>query len=117
MQKKTGYSVLIIGGGRWGQITYNNLIYLKNINCLTIISRSLNLKNSIIKKDIERKKNLIIKEAKKFDLLIICKDNNSKLRYLKNVMNLKSIIVIEKPLIIKNNFQIFFNKIKKKIYI
>ena len=25
MQKKIGFRVLVIGGGRWGQITYNNL--------------------------------------------------------------------------------------------
>ena len=46
--KKIGYRVLVIGGGRWGQITYNNLSSLASISELNLISRTLNINNSIL---------------------------------------------------------------------
>lgn len=118
MQKKIGFKALIIGGGRWGQITYNNLRKIKEISRVEIVSRTLDLNNSIITdKKIIKKYNLILKQASHFDLIIICKNNSSKLKYLKKIINLKSIIVVEKPLIIKNNLNIFIYNIKKKSFL
>ena len=50
MQKKIGNRVLILGGGRWGQITYNNLLNENFIEKIDIISKTLKLTNSILKK-------------------------------------------------------------------
>ncbi len=60
MRKKIGYRVLILGGGRWGQITYNNLSSLKSVSELSMISRTLTLNNSII-----NNKNIKIKKKSK----------------------------------------------------
>ena len=114
MQKKIGYRVLILGGGRWGQITYNNLSSLNSVSKLNIISRTLNINNSIINnKKIKIEKNLNLKEIKKYDVIIICKNNISKLKFFKKIKHLKSIIIVEKPLIIKNNLKTFLNKFRK----
>ena len=65
MQKKIGFRVLVIGGGRWGQITYNNLSSLASISELNLISRTLNVNNSILnKKNITIKRNINLKELK-----------------------------------------------------
>ena len=37
MQKKIGYKILILGGGRWGQITFNNLSSLNSVSELSMI--------------------------------------------------------------------------------
>ena len=114
MQKKIGYKILIVGGGRWGQITFNNLSSLNSISELSMISRTLNINNSIINnKSIKIKKNLNIKEVKKYDLIVICKNNISKFKFFKKIKHLKSIIIIEKPLIIKNNLKKFLLSFKK----
>ena len=114
MQRKIGYKVLIIGGGRWGQITYNNLKSLDSISELSIISRSLNLNNSILNhKNIIIKRNLNLKELKRYDLIVICKNNISKFKYFKKIKHLKSIIIIEKPLIIKNDLKRFLLTFEK----
>ena len=95
MQKKIGYKILIVGGGRWGQITFNNLSSLNSISELSMISRTLNINNSIINnKSIKIKKNLNIKEVKKYDLIVICKNNISKFKFFKKIKHLKSIIII-----------------------
>lgn len=114
MQKKTGFKVLILGGGRWGQVTYNNLESLNTITDLHIISRSLNQKNSILNKGVEIKRNLIIKKAIKYDLIIICKNNITKNNFFRKVSSFKNFIVIEKPLIIKKNIKIFLKLFYKK---
>ena len=117
MQKKTGYRVLVIGGGRWGQITYNNLSSLTSISELNLISRTLNINNSILNnKNTTIKRNLNLKELKKYHLIIICKNNISKFRYFKKIKHLKSLIVIEKPLIIKDNLKKFLLYFKKGKY-
>ena len=114
MQKKIGYRVLVIGGGRWGQITYNNLSSLTSISELNLVSRTLNINNSILNnKNIKVKRNLNLKELKKYHLIIICKNNISKLKYFKKIKHLKSLIVIEKPLIIKDNLKKFLLYFKK----
>ena len=114
MRKKIGYRVLILGGGRWGQITYNNLSSLNSVSELNIISRTLNINSSIINnKKIKIKKNLNLKEIKKYDIIIICKNNISKLKFFKKIKHLRSIIIVEKPLIIKNNLKNFLNLFKK----
>tara|TARA_B100000787_G_C16170817_1_gene286421 strand:+ start:515 stop:1432 length:918 start_codon:yes stop_codon:yes gene_type:complete len=114
MQKKTGNKVLILGGGRWGQITYNNLFNETFIYKLQIISRFLKLTKSILKnKNTKIQKKLNYKEIKDYNLIIICKNNISKLKYLKKLYDFKNILVVEKPLIIKNNinkFLLFFSK-------
>ena len=69
MQKKIGYRVLVIGGGRWGQITYNNLSSLTSISELNLISRTLNVNNSILNKKYNNKKNINLKELKKYHLI------------------------------------------------
>ena len=79
MQKKIGFRVLVIGGGRWGQITYNNLSSLASISELNLISRTLNINNSILNnKNITIKRNINLKELKKYHLIVICKNNISK---------------------------------------
>lgn len=79
-----------------------------------MISRTLNINNSIINnKSIKIKKNLNIKEVKKYDLIVICKNNTSKFKFFKKIKHLKSIIIIEKPLIIKNNLKKFLLSFKK----
>ena len=114
MQKKIGYRVLVIGGGRWGQITYNNLSSLTSISELNLVSRTLNINNSILNnKNLKVKRNLNLKELKKYHLIIICKNNISKLKYFKKIKHLKSLIVIEKPLIIKDNLKKFLLYFKK----
>ena len=81
---------------------------------LNIISRTLNINNSIINnKKIKIKKNLNFKEIKKYDIIIICKNNISKLKFFKKIKHLKSIIIVEKPLIIKNNLKKFLLSFKK----
>ena len=68
MRKKIGYKILILGGGRWGQITYNNLSSLSSVSELSMISRTLNINNSIINnKNLKIKKNLNLKEVKRYD--------------------------------------------------
>ena len=80
MQKKTGNKVLILGGGRWGQITYNNLINESFIYKLQVISRSLKLTKSILKdKNTAIQRKLNYKEIKNYDLITICKNNISKI--------------------------------------
>ena len=114
MQKKTGYRVLILGGGRWGQITFNNLKFLNSLSELKIISRTLDINNSIIdNKNIKIRKNINFKELKKYNLIIICKNNISKLQFFKKIKHLKSIIVVEKPIIIKRNIKKFLYSFKK----
>ena len=114
MQKKIGYKILILGGGRWGQITFNNLSSLNSVSELNIISRTLNINNSIINnKNIKIKKNLNLKKIKRYDLIVICKNNVSKLKFFKKIKHLKSIIIVEKPLIIKNNLKKFLLSFKK----
>ena len=114
MQKKIGYKILILGGGRWGQITFNNLSSLNSISELSMISRTLNINNSIINnKNIKIKKNLNIKEVKKYDLIVICKNNVSKFKFFKKIKHLKSLIIVEKPLIIKSNLKKFLLTFKK----
>lgn len=114
MQKKIGYRVLVIGGGRWGQITYNNLSSLASISELDLISRTLNINNSILNnKNITIKKNLNFKKLKKYHLIVICKNNISKFKYFKKIKHLKSLIVIEKPLIVKENLKKFLLYFKK----
>lgn len=114
MQRKTGYKVLILGGGRWGQITFNNLNTLNSVLELKIISRTLDIKNSIIDyKNIKIKKNINFKEVKKYDLIVICKNNISKFQFFKKIKHLKSIIVIEKPFIIRRNIKEFLYSFKK----
>ena len=114
MPKKIGNKVLILGGGRWGQITYNNLFNLGFVYKLEIISRFLKLTKSILKaKDTKIQRKINYKNIKSYNLIIICKNNISKIRYLKKLQNFKNILVIEKPLIIKNNikkFLLFFSK-------
>lgn len=114
MQKKTGNKVLILGGGRWGQITYNNLFNEGFVYKLQIISRFLKLTKSILKdKNIKIQRKLDYKKIKSYNLIIICKNNISKIRYLKKLYDFKNILVIEKPLIIKKNinkFLLFFSK-------
>ena len=115
MQKKTGNKVLILGGGRWGQITYNNLFNESFIYKLQVISRSLNLAKSILKnKKIKIQRKLNYKEIKNYNLITICKNNISKIRYLKKLSNFKNILVVEKPLIIKNNINKFLRSFSKK---
>ena len=114
MQKKIGYKILILGGGRWGQITFNNLSSLNSISELSMISRTLNINNSIINnKNIKIKKNLNIKEVKKYDLIVICKNNVSKFKFFKKIKHLKSLVIVEKPLIIKSNLKKFLLTFKK----
>ena len=114
MQKKTGCRVLILGGGRWGQITFNNLNSLNSVSELKIISRTLDIKNSIIDcKNFKIKKNINFKEIKKYNLIVICKNNISKFQFFKKIKHLKSIIVIEKPFIIKRNIKNFLYSFKK----
>ena len=114
MQKKTGNKVLILGGGRWGQITYNNLFNESFIYKLQIISRFLKLTKSILKdKNTKIQRKLNYKESKSYNLIIICKNNISKIKYLKKLYDFKNILVVEKPLIIKNNinnFLLYFSK-------
>lgn len=108
MQKKTGNKVLILGGGRWGQVTYNNLFNKSFINKLQLISRSFKLTNSILKdKKTKIQRRINHKEIKNYDLITICKNNISKIRYLKKLRDFKNILVVEKPLIIKNNINKF----------
>lgn len=114
MQKKIGFRVLVIGGGRWGQITYNNLSSLASISELNLISRTLNINNSILNnKNITIKRNINLKELKKYHLIVICKNNISKFKYFKKIKHLESLIVIEKPLIIKENLKKFLLYFKK----
>ena len=115
MLKKIGHRLIILGGGRWGQITYNNLCDINEVCTLELISRTLKLNYSILKKkNIQIRKNFNINFVKQFDLIIICKDNFSNLKYLKKIINFKNIVVVEKPLIIKNNLNTFLTKFKKK---
>ena len=108
MQKKTGNKVLILGGGRWGQVTYNNLFNESFIKKLQLISRSFKLTNSILKdKKPKIQRRINHKEIKNYDLITICKNNISKIRYLKKLRDFKNILVVEKPLIIKNNINKF----------
>ena len=115
MLRKIGDDVLIIGGGRWGQITYNNLIGLKLINKLILISKKINLKKNILKNEnIEICKNFNLKKYRKYDLIIICKNNDKKIDFLRRISNFKNKVVIEKPIILKRNINFFLNKFKKK---
>lgn len=116
MPKQIGNKILILGGGRWGQITYNNLFDEAFIEKLQIISKSLKLSKSILKdKNIKIQKKIDYNKIKNYNLISICKNNISKLRYLKKLYNFKNILVIEKPLIIKkkiNRFLLSFSKRK-----
>ena len=115
MQKKTGNKVLILGGGRWGQVTYNNLFNESFIKKLQLISRSFKLTNSILKdKKPKIQRRINHKEIKNYDLITICKNNISKIRYLKKLRDFKNILVVEKPLIIKNNINKFLLSFSKK---
>ena len=90
MQKKTGNKVLILGGGRWGQVTYNNLFNESFIKKLQLISRSFKLTNSILKdKKPKIQRRINHKEIKNYDLITICKNNISKIRYLKKLRDFK----------------------------
>lgn len=119
MQKKIGNKVLILGGGRWGQITYNNLFNANFILDIQIISKFLNLSKSILKKkNIRIKSKIDYNKIKNYNLIIICKNNISKIKYLKKLKDFRNILVVEKPLIIKQNirkFILFFSK--KKFFI
>ena len=115
MLRKIGDDVLIIGGGRWGQITYNNLIGLKLINKLILISKKINLKKNILKNEnIEICKYFNLKKFQRYDLIIICKNNDKKIDFLRRISNFKNKVVIEKPIILKRNINFFLNKFKKK---
>lgn len=117
MLRKVGDDVLIVGGGRWGQITYNNLIELKFINKIILISRKINLKKNILKNEnIEICKYFNLKKFQRYDLIIICKNNDKKINFLKRISDFKNKVVIEKPIILKRNINFFLNKFKKKNY-
>lgn len=119
MQEKIGNKILILGGGRWGQITYNNLFNTNFTHDIQIISKFLNLSKSILKnKNVRIKRKINYSKIKNYNLIIICKNNISKIKYLKKLKDFSNILVIEKPLIIKNNikkFLLFFSK--KKFFI
>ena len=116
--RKIGNKILILGGGRWGQITYNNLFNTNFTQDIQIISKFLNLSKSILKnKNVRIKRKINYSKIKNYNLIIICKNNFSKIKYLKKLKDFSNILVIEKPLIIKNNikkFLLFFSK--KKFY-
>ncbi len=115
MRKKIGNKVLILGGGRWGQITYNNLLNENFIGTLQIVSKSLELRNSILKKkNIKVQRVLNYKRIKNYNLISICKNNVTKIQYLKKLNNFKNILVIEKPVIVKRNINSFLSSFYKK---
>lgn len=115
MQKKIGNRVLILGGGRWGQITYNNLFNETFVEKIQIISKTLKLTKSILKeKNIKVQKKINYETIKDYDLIIICKNNISKIRYFKKLLNFNNILVIEKPFIIKKNIEKFLLSFSKK---
>ena len=118
MQRKIGAKVIILGGGRWGQVTYNNLIKLKLINKIILISRRISLKKNILEnKNVNIYRNFNFEKYKKFNLIIICKNNHNKINYLKKLSKFKNKVVIEKPLIIKKNIKVFLKLFEKKITI
>ena len=117
MQRKIGAKVIILGGGRWGQVTYNNLIKLKLVNKIILISRRISLKKNILEnKNVNIYRNFNFEKYKKFNLIIICKNNHNKINYLKKLSKFKNKVVIEKPLIIKKNIKVFLKLFEKKNY-
>ena len=117
MPKQIGNNVLILGGGRWGQVTYNNLYKVKSISHLELVSKSFNLKeNILLNKNILISKYLNLEKYKKYNLIIICKNNLTKNYFLRKLKDFKRNIVVEKPLIIKKNINSFLKIFKKKKY-
>ena len=118
MQEKIGNKILIwvvVDGGKY----HNNLFNTNFTQDIQIISKFLNLSKSILKnKNVRIKGKINYSKIKNYNLIIICKNNFSKIKYLKKLKDFSNILVIEKPLIIKNNikkFLLFFSK--KKFFI
>ena len=115
----------IIGSTKIAQIHAEQLLK-KGVKNITFISRSKKKRNkiiSILRKKISKKvffydSNLEILNKEFFDIICICSKTNFHDDHLKIVSKLKSIVIIEKPIIslskLKNKYQKFLKEIYKK---
>jgi predicted dehydrogenase len=100
-------NVGLIGYGRYGKKYYNNLLTNKDFKLIKVLRKSNKKINNLFTNN---KTNFF--KINNIDLYIIASPTNTHYIYLKNVLDKKKHIIIEKPLVSKFNE---FIKIKKKI--
>ena len=100
-------NVGLIGYGRYGKKYYKNLISNKNFKIIKVLRRSKRKINDIFTNSPKK-----FFKLNNIDLYIIASPTETHYEYLKNVINKKKHIIIEKPFVFKLNE---FNEIKKKI--
>ena len=114
----------LIGTSKFSEVHLEELVKI-GIKQITIISRDKNKRNDLCNKYRSKfpnvkidNSNIRILKQKKFDLIDICTSNDVHDKYLRYVSKMKSIILVEKPIIslikLKKKYKEFLNKIYKE---